>query len=437
MRRITRSSLVKVGALGTLALVILSACGGDDDAPLFPEEASQTTAAATDTTAAASTAPLGNPDAGAIVTTVENPLGQILADRDGRTLYVFDNDTEPNKATCVDQCATNWPPVTAAGAPISAGSVDGSQLSTTPRADGKLQVTYFGRPLYYFKSDTKPGDTLGQNVGGLWHVVGADGQPVAGGAGAAPGTINATANPLGTIVTGAEGRTLYLILDDLGKPEPTCNDTCATNWPPVIESGPATAGAGLDASRLGAIGRADGQVQLTYNGWPLYTFSGDAAAGDTKGQGVGQKWFVLDTQGNPIGAPAGAAAPPAAATTAAPAAPATIAPAETDLGTVLADADGLTLYAFETEKPNLPTPACYDSCADTWPPLLIDGDPVAGNGLDPALLGTVERDDGSIQVTYNKWPLYYFAADRQAGDTNGQGVGQVWFVLGPDGKLIK
>jgi predicted lipoprotein with Yx(FWY)xxD motif len=123
--------------------------------------------------------------------------------------------------------------------------------------------------------------------------------------------------------------------------------------------------------------------------------------------------------------------------TTAPAPKATVAPGDTGLGTVLVDADGKTLYGFETEKPNLPTPNCYGSCAETWPPLLADGNPIAGANLDPALIGTVARNDGSQQVTYNKWPLYHFGGDRKAGDTNGQGIGQVWFVLGTNGKLVK
>jgi predicted lipoprotein with Yx(FWY)xxD motif len=443
MRRITRSRLMTMGALGTLALVTLSACGGDDK-PLFPESAAPTSSAAaaaveTTTTAAAVSAPVGSPDAGAIVTTIASPaFGQILGDRDGRTLYVFDNDKTGPQSTCVDQCAANWPPVIANGAPIAAGSVDGTLLSTSPRADGKLQVTYKNLPLYYFKGDTKAGDTLGQGVGGLWHVLDAKGEKVTSGTGTAQGTIITTSNPLGTIVATTDGRTAYAFLKDVGQPQPTCNGECATNWPPVLVEGSPSVGSGLENARLGTVARADGKNQVTYNGMPLYTFSGDTKAGDANGQGVGQVWYVVDPQGNPIGAPAGGAATPAAApVTTAPAPQATVVPAETDLGTVLADAEGRTVYAFETEKPNLPTPACYDSCADTWPPLVLDGPPVAGANLDPALIGTVAREDGTQQVTYNKWPLYYFGGDRNAGDTNGQGVGQVWFVLGTNGKLVK
>ncbi len=104
------------------------------------------------------------------------------------------------------------------------------------------------------------------------------------------------------------------------------------------------------------------------------------------------------------------------------------------LGTFLVDAEGMTLYIFLGDEPGKSN--CYDACAQNWPPLLSDGVPVAGNGVDGDLLGTAERSDGSVQVTYNGWPLYYFATDAAAGDTNGQGIKDVWYVIGPDGEAI-
>ena len=65
------------------------------------------------------------------------------------------------------------------------------------------------------------------------------------------------------------------------------------------------------------------------------------------------------------------------------------------------------------------------------------GDISVGEGVDASLLGSSERTDGSLQATYNGWPLYHFAADDAPGDTNGQLVGDVWFVIGPDGTPIR
>jgi predicted lipoprotein with Yx(FWY)xxD motif len=112
----------------------------------------------------------------------------------------------------------------------------------------------------------------------------------------------------------------------------------------------------------------------------------------------------------------------------------TVQVAGTDLGEVLVDAGGHTLYLFDPDEQGAST--CYDDCAASWPPLL-ESDPVAGDGLEEALLGTTEREDGSTQVTYDGWPLYHWAGDAQPGDTEGQGVQEVWWVLGADGQPLR
>jgi predicted lipoprotein with Yx(FWY)xxD motif len=109
---------------------------------------------------------------------------------------------------------------------------------------------------------------------------------------------------LGDIVVDGDGRTLYALKTDEGQAAPTCNDTCAANWPPVV--GEATAGDGIDDSKISTITRADGSTQVVYGEYPLYWFSGDSAAGDINGQGVGGKWFVVDADGETIEATPGA-----------------------------------------------------------------------------------------------------------------------------------
>ncbi len=104
-------------------------------------------------------------------------------------------------------------------------------------------------------------------------------------------------------------------------------------------------------------------------------------------------------------------------------------------GSIIVDDKGMTLYLFTTNKPN--TSNCYGKCASFWPPLLTSGAPVAGTGLDASKLGTTTRTDGTTQVTYNSWPLYYFAKDKQAGDTNGQKIAGTWFVISSSGDAIK
>jgi predicted lipoprotein with Yx(FWY)xxD motif len=112
---------------------------------------------------------------------------------------------------------------------------------------------------------------------------------------------------------------------------------------------------------------------------------------------------------------------------------ATVQLAESDLGSILVDADGMTLYLFEADTDG--TSTCYDDCAETWPPLVADA-PTAGDGLDAALLDTTERDDGELQVTYAGHPLYYFAPDQAPGDTDGQGLNDVWYVVDAAGEAV-
>ena len=119
---------------------------------------------------------------------------------------------------------------------------------------------------------------------------------------------------------------------------------------------------------------------------------------------------------------------------AAPAEPATVQTADSGLGTILVDADGNTLYVFDADEDG--TSTCYGECEDNWPPLTADA-PTAGEGADESLLGTTERDDGSVQVTYDGRPLYFFAGDAAPGDTNGQAVGDVWWVVDAEGAAIE
>jgi predicted lipoprotein with Yx(FWY)xxD motif len=107
------------------------------------------------------------------------------------------------------------------------------------------------------------------------------------------------------------------------------------------------------------------------------------------------------------------------------------------LGTFLTDGAGRTLYLWVADKAGPST--CYDACAQAWPPLLTNGAPAAGNGVDASKLGTTDRKDGTKQVTYNGNPLYYYFGDSAAGDTTGQGsdnFGAKWWAVAPSGAAI-
>ena len=117
--------------------------------------------------------------------------------------------------------------------------------------------------------------------------------------------------------------------------------------------------------------------------------------------------------------------------------PATIGVANGDIGKILVDAQGRTLYLFQKDSGTQST--CFGKCAVNWPPLDVSGKPTEGSGADSELVGTTSRPGGKSQVTYNGHPLYLFAGDKNAGDTNGEGVnafGGSWYALSPAGDEV-
>ena len=244
-------------------------------------------------------------------------------------------------------------------------------------------------------------------------AIGAALLPTAAG-GQAPATVSLAQSPgLGSFLVGENGLSLYIFTpDDPGVSN--CTGQCADFWPPLtVESGASpTAGSGVTGS-MALISRDDGSQQVTYNDQPLYFFANDNAAGDTNGQGVNDVWFVASVEGVVEG-------PVAKATS------------DAALGDFLSDADGNTLYIFTPDEPGVSN--CSGQCADFWPPLLVgaNGTPAAGPDV-PGALGVTIRDDGTRQVTYRGRPLYFFANDSAPGDTNGQGVSDIWWVAAVSG----
>jgi predicted lipoprotein with Yx(FWY)xxD motif len=111
--------------------------------------------------------------------------------------------------------------------------------------------------------------------------------------------------------------------------------------------------------------------------------------------------------------------------------------AKTDLGNVLVDAQGRTLYLFLKDSGT--TSECTGECATNWPPVEVSGNPTAGQGADASMVGTTSRSDGKTQVTYNGHPVYTFQGDKKAGDTNGEGLvafGAGWFAVSPAGDQV-
>jgi predicted lipoprotein with Yx(FWY)xxD motif len=135
-----------------------------------------------------------------------------------------------------------------------------------------------------------------------------------------PAVVAASQNAsLGSILVDSNGMTLYVFTKDTagtssGAAVSACTASCATLWPPLLTNGAPSAGTGATASMLGTLTRPDSSVQVTYNGWPLYNYSLDKAAGDTNGQAFKGVWFALTPAGTQAAAPMPAATMPPAAT---------------------------------------------------------------------------------------------------------------------------
>jgi len=110
---------------------------------------------------------------------------------------------------------------------------------------------------------------------------------------------------------------------------------------------------------------------------------------------------------------------------------------ETDeYGPILVDAECFTLYAFTPDAEGGGDSTCIDDCAANWPPLFAEEVPALADELDPSLFSIAQHPDGAM-LKVGDWPLYYFAGDAAPGEMNGQGVGDVWWVVAPDGTLIE
>jgi predicted lipoprotein with Yx(FWY)xxD motif len=169
LRRISVRTLGFGVSLAAVALVA-AACGGSST-PAASGSTTTTAAAPTTTSAPATSAATG---AGTVIKTASGAgaAGIWLTDQTGKTLYIYTKDTGTT-STCYAACATNWPPFTATGSVTVNGQfLDASLVGSTKRTDGTTQVTYGGKPLYYFAADAAAGDVKGQGVGGVWYLLG-------------------------------------------------------------------------------------------------------------------------------------------------------------------------------------------------------------------------------------------------------------------------
>jgi predicted lipoprotein with Yx(FWY)xxD motif len=107
------------------------------------------------------------------------------------------------------------------------------------------------------------------------------------------------------------------------------------------------------------------------------------------------------------------------------------------VGKVLVDSNGMTLYYFQKDQKGSGKSKCEGACASAWPPLTTSGEAEAMSGVNSSMLGTIERTDGTTQVTYAGWPLYTFVEDKKPGEDNGtdsKAFGASWYPLHPNGQ---
>jgi predicted lipoprotein with Yx(FWY)xxD motif len=163
----SRSRPITFLALATavpLAALAVAGCGGGNDANSAAITPAKTASGRTATIALAN----------------EGKLGNVVVDKSGDTLYLFEKDAA-GKSACSGACATNWPPLRATGKPLAGQGADAAAIGTIKRSDGTSQVTYNGHPLYRYTGDARAGDAAGQGLnafGGEWYVVGKSGNAV-------------------------------------------------------------------------------------------------------------------------------------------------------------------------------------------------------------------------------------------------------------------
>jgi predicted lipoprotein with Yx(FWY)xxD motif len=326
---------------------------------------------------------------------VSRDLGSVLTASNGMTLYTYAND-QPNASNCIGQCVELWPPYAVkAGTPLNAAPGIGGTISSILRSDGLTQVVLDGKPLYFYGGDAQPGDVTGQGVGDVWFVVPLD-------------IVRPGGNAERQFLVAANGMTLYTFAND----EPSwsnCIGDCIANWPPLLVAAadsPVISSAGI-AGALATTQRPDNTYQVTFKSHPLYFFANDAQPGDTSGDGAGGVWSIV------------------------PVVPYVKLGGNDTLGTFAVDTNSRTLYVFANDQPGVSN--CVDACAQNWLPLLVPADiSVVADGYLPGTLGTIQRADGTTQVTHDGRPLYTFVNDAAPGDANGNGVDGVWSVVAFD-----
>lgn len=360
------------------------------------------------------------PDPVQVTTTDTQDHGTVLSDGDGNVLYFFTRDVG-GESNCTGECLQNWPVFAAESVSPQAG-LDPTNFANTQRADGSTQTTFKGWPLYYFSNDEAPGEVNGDGINDVWYVAKSNYTMMVADAQLVGNDDNnyiiddngdyVQGEGMTTFFTDSEGRTLYAFVNDKYNTNNYTNEDFSNDdaWPIYYEEIDALP-SGINENEIDVID-VHGEQQLTYKGWPLYYFGQDQNPGETKGVSVPQPgvWPIVNNDIQEAPQPD----PTVVQTT-----------TTQSHGEVLSDGDGNVLYFFTRDVAGESN--CSGECLQNWPTFTAD-EVNSSSGLDPANFSTIERADGSSQTTYKGWPLYYFANDNAAGEVNGDGAGDVWYV---------
>jgi predicted lipoprotein with Yx(FWY)xxD motif len=214
----------------------------------------------------------------------------------------------------------------------------------------------------------------------------------------------------GTVLASGSGLTLYYdTADKRGSGKSACSGSCAITWPPLVA--PVTAPAGVRMpGPLGTLTRTDGVRQVTINGYPIYTYSGDRSPGQVDGNGIARTWHAIRVH------------------VAAASLGGLMEVQHTPAGSVLANPHGMTVYYYSADKPGSGKSTCTGTCVLTWPPVIAPVRIPVGVEL-PGAVGFIVRPGGVRQVTIDGAPIYRYAGDHAPGESNGNGVAGEWHVI--------
>ena len=326
-------------------------------------------------------------------------------DKDGFSLYVFDNDTM-GTSTCIDGCLDIWPAFVANEEDVAIG-----EFSLISRNDGTKQWAFQDMPLYFFKNDFARGEINGDGLNGIWHLI----PPINTVLKQEINTLGATLTLEGAVhtlirdentnefvdsIANKTGIALYTFDNDTAGVS-LCEGDCLAAWPPLIADKTDVA-----TAPFSIITRSNGSKQWAINDMALYFFTPDETADDIKGENVNAIWHVArpapikvddhETEG-----------------------PLLVAHGDVldSIGKTADELKGLTLYTFDADVKNSGVSVCFDGCAATWPPIYaISPEQAFG---DYTIISRAENDTITYQWSYQGLPLYFYIGDSEMGDTTG------------------